>query len=127
MRQVVNGVMYVLSTGHQWRYIPQDRPPGSTVHDCLARWSQDSTIEMSHDALYVQCREAVGREASQTAGVIDSQSVKSAKKKRGHSALPLRYRKDGRDARVQLSVSQSLTIRSAYLPLLLSYYIGQRI
>src|ERR1700693_5501983 len=80
MRQVVNGVMYVLSTGCQWRYIPKDLPPRSTVHDYLTRWNYDGTIEKIHYALYVQCREAVGREASPTACVIDSQSVKSAEK-----------------------------------------------
>ena len=80
MRQVVNGVMYVLSTGCQWRYIPKDLPPRSTVQDYLTRWNYDGTIEMIHHALYVQCREAMGREASPTACVIDSQSVKSVEK-----------------------------------------------
>ena len=80
VREVVNGVMYVLSTGCQWRYIPKDLPPKSTVHDYLTRWNYDRTIEKIHYALYVQCREAIGREASPTACVIDSQSVKSAEK-----------------------------------------------
>jgi transposase len=77
---VVNGIMYVLSTGCQWRYLPKDLPPKSTVHDYLTRWNYDGTIEKIHDVLYVQCREAIGREASPTACVIDSQSVKSAEK-----------------------------------------------
>ena len=85
VREVVNGVMYVLSTGCQWRYIPKDLPPRSTLHDYLTRWNYDGTIEKIHYALYVQCREAIGREASPTACVIDSQSVKSAEK--GGSAL----------------------------------------
>jgi len=80
LREVVNGAMYVLSSGCQWRYIPRDLPPRSTVHDYLTRWRDDGTIEKIHDALYVQCREAIGREASPTACVIDSQSVKSAEK-----------------------------------------------
>ena len=67
VREVVNGVMYVLSTGCQWRYIPKDLPPRSTVHDYLTRWNDDGTIERIHHALYVQCREALGREASPTA------------------------------------------------------------
>ena len=45
VREVVNGVMYVLSTGCQWRYIPKDLPPRSTVHDYLTRWNYDGTIE----------------------------------------------------------------------------------
>jgi transposase len=80
LREVVNGVMYMLSTGCQWRYLPKDLPPKSTVHDYLTRWNYDGTIERIHHALYVQCREAVGRQASPTACVIDSQSVKSAEK-----------------------------------------------
>jgi transposase len=80
VREVMNGVMYVLSTGCQWRYLPKDLPPKSTVHDYLTRWNYDGTIERVHHALYVQCREAAGREASPTACVIDSQSVKSAEK-----------------------------------------------
>ena len=39
LREVVNGVMYVLSTGCQWRYIPKDLPPRSTVHDYFSRWA----------------------------------------------------------------------------------------
>ena len=80
IREVMNGVMYVLSTGCQWRYLPKDLPPKSTVHDYLTRWNDDGTIEKVHHALYVKCREAAGRQASPTACVIDSQSVKSAEK-----------------------------------------------
>ena len=68
VREVVNGVMYVLSTGCQWRYIPKDLPPRSTLHDYLTRWNYDGTIEKIHYALYVQCREqSVGRPARQPA------------------------------------------------------------
>jgi transposase len=80
IRQVVNGVMYVLSTGCQWRAIPKDLPPRSTVHDYLERWTWDGTLERLHHALYVRCREQASREASPTAAVIDAQSVKSAEK-----------------------------------------------
>ena len=76
VREVVNGAMYVLSTG----YLPKDLPPKSTVHDYLTRWNYHGTLERIHHTLYVQCREAVGRAASPTACVIDSQSVKSAEK-----------------------------------------------
>ena len=79
-RQIVNGIMYVLSTGCQWRAIPKDLPPRSTVHDYLSRWQYDGTLDRIHHAFYVQCREQAGREASPTVGIIDSQSVKSAEK-----------------------------------------------
>src|SRR6201747_1719568 len=80
VREVVNGLMYVLSTGCQWRAIPKDLPPRSTVHGYLDLWDYDRTLERIHHALFVQCREQAGREASPTAGIIDSQSVKSAEK-----------------------------------------------
>ena len=80
IREVVNGVMYVLGTGCQWRAIPKDLPPRSTIYDYLDRWSHDGTLEWLHHALYVKCREQTGREASPSAAVVDSQSVKSAEK-----------------------------------------------
>ncbi|WP_144259506.1 IS5 family transposase [Methylocystis sp. ATCC 49242] len=80
MRAVVNGLMYVLSTGCQWRAIPKDLPPKSTVYGYFDLWTYDGTLDRIHRALYVKCREAAGREASPTAAVIDSQSVKGAEK-----------------------------------------------
>jgi transposase len=72
--------MYILSTGCQWRAIPKDLPPRSTIHGYFDLWSWDGTLDRIHHMLYVKCREALGREASPTAAVIDSQSVKSAEK-----------------------------------------------
>jgi transposase len=72
--------MYILSTGCQWRAIPKDLPPRSTLYDYFDLWSWDGTLNRIHHELYVKCREAVFREASPTAAVIDSQSVKSAEK-----------------------------------------------
>jgi len=80
VREVMNGVMYILSTGCQWRAIPKDLPPRSTLFDYLDLWSYDGTLDRIHHALYVECREKGEREASPTAAIIDSQSVKSAEK-----------------------------------------------
>jgi transposase len=80
VREVVNGIMYVLSTGCQWRYVSKDLPPKSTLYDYFDLWTYDGTLETIHHALYVKCREQIGREASPTAAIIDSQSVKSAEK-----------------------------------------------
>src|SRR5271154_1142737 len=80
LREVLNGIMYVLSTGCQWRYIPKDLPPKSTVFHYLDLWNYDGTLLRIHHALYVKCREQVDREVSPTACIIDSQSVKSAEK-----------------------------------------------
>ena len=57
VREVMNGIMYILSTGCQWRAIPKDLPPRSTVHDYLDLWSYDGTLDRIHHALYVECRE----------------------------------------------------------------------
>ena len=80
VREVFNGVMYVLSTGCQWRYIPKDFPPKSTVYRYFCDWAWSGVLDRIHDALYVKCRERAEREASPTAAIIDSQSVKSAEK-----------------------------------------------
>jgi len=80
VREVMNGIMYVLSTGCQWRAIPKDLPPRSTLLDYLDLWSWDGTLDRIHHALYAECREHGEREASPTAAIIDSQSVKSAEK-----------------------------------------------
>ena len=80
LREVVNGLMYVLSTGCQWRAIPKDLPPRSTVHDYFTLWTYDGTLKRIHHALYQRCRAQSNRAASPTAAVIDSQSVKSAEK-----------------------------------------------
>ena len=79
IHEIVNGIMYVLSTGCQWRYIQTDLPPKSTLHDYLVLWNEDDTLIAIHHALYLLCRDLMQREASPTACVIDSQSVKSTR------------------------------------------------
>ena len=85
VRQVVNGLMYVLSTGCQWRYVPKDLPPRSTLFSYFGLWTYHGVIDRIHHALYVQCREQLEREGSPTACVIDGQSVKGAEKGGGTS------------------------------------------
>ena len=80
MREVVNGLMYVLSTGCQWRALPKDLPARSTVNGYFVLWDYDGTLERIHHVLYVMCREQAERAASPSAAIIDSQSVKSAEK-----------------------------------------------
>jgi transposase len=99
IREVMNGVMYVLSTGCQWRALPKDLPPKSTVHDYLILWSCDGTLERIHHALDVACREQAEREVSPTAAIIDSQSVKSAEK--GGAASIRRAMMRGRRSRAR--------------------------
>ena len=78
VREVLDGIFYVLSTGCQWRALPEDLPPRSTVHEYLQLREWDGTRARLHHALYVQARELAGKEASPTVAIIDSQSVKGA-------------------------------------------------
>ena len=80
LRAVVEGLLYLLETGCQWRHLPKDFPPKSTVWAYFDLWSYDGTLARIHEALYVALREAEGREASPSAAIIDSQTVKSAEK-----------------------------------------------
>jgi len=80
VREVVNAIFYVLSTGCQWKALPKDFPPKSTAHFYFMLWDWDGTLERIHEALYVAMREAAGREASPTAAIIDSQSAKASQK-----------------------------------------------
>ena len=80
VREVLNAIFYVLWTGCQWKALPKDLPPKSTVHDYLELWNWDGTLERIHHALYVSVRELEGREASPTAAIIDSQTAKGAQK-----------------------------------------------
>src|SRR3954453_17401032 len=80
VREVLNGILCVLATGCQWRALPKDLPPKSTVNGYLSLWAWDGTLGRLHHALFVQVRELAGKEASPTAAIVDSQSVKGAEK-----------------------------------------------
>jgi transposase len=80
LREILNAVLYVLSTGCQWRALPRDLPPRSTVHGWFVRWHCDGVLDRLHFALYQQVRDWEGRQASPTAAIVDSQSVRSAEK-----------------------------------------------
>jgi putative transposase len=77
MRQVVNGILYLLRSGCSWRMLPKDFPPYTTVHEYYRRWRKDGTVIRIHDALRRQVRTEAGRDPEPSAGVIDSQSAKT--------------------------------------------------
>src|SRR5665213_1112339 len=77
LRSVVEAILYMASTGCQWRAIPKDFPPYSTVQGYFYAWSHKGLLVQINHVLVMALRETVGREASPTAGVIDSQSVKT--------------------------------------------------
>jgi transposase len=105
LREVVNAILYVLETGCQWRALPKDFPPKSTVHAYLDLWEWDGTLARIHYTLFVRVREEDGRDASPTAAIIDSQSVKGAEK--GGRASILRAMMRARRSRARSATSSS--------------------
>src|SRR5471030_1961663 len=77
MRAVIDAILYIASTGCQWRQLPKDFPPYSTVQGYFYAWSRGGIFASLNYTLVMASREAAGREASPSAGVIDSQSVKT--------------------------------------------------
>src|SRR5215207_8844234 len=114
VREVLNGIFYVLSTGCQWRALPKGLPPKSTVHDYLTLWAWDGTLRRLHHALFVQTREQAGKEASPTVAIIDSQSVKSAEK--GGRALIHAVTTRARRSRARSGTSWSTRWASCSVP-----------
>src|SRR6266704_661103 len=80
MREALNALLYLLRTGCQWAMLPKEFPPRSTVYNIFRQWQRDGDWDRIHDALRQQLRGQMEREASPSAGIIDSQSVKSAEK-----------------------------------------------
>src|SRR4051812_8895216 len=78
LRAVMNAILYIASGGCQWRMLPKDFPPRSTVQGYFYRWRDSRLWEAINPLLVLSTRELEGRDASPTAGVIDSQSVKTS-------------------------------------------------
>jgi len=78
LRRVVDAIFYLLQAGCQWRMLPKDFPPRSTVYGYFRAWIAAGVWAHLHDALYRRTRELEGREESPTAAIIDSQSVKTS-------------------------------------------------
>lgn len=77
MREVVNAILYIGSSGCQWRALPKDFPPASTVRGYFYAWRNAGLWQSMNQLLVASARELEGRDASPSAGVIDSQSVKT--------------------------------------------------
>src|SRR6266702_5813992 len=78
LREVVNALLYIKQTGCPWRYLPHDLPPRSTVHYYFEKWTADGTLEEALRQLRERVRRRAGRAAQPTAGIVDSQTVKTA-------------------------------------------------
>jgi putative transposase len=97
-REIVNAIFYYVKTGCQWRHLPHDLPPWGTVESYFSIWKRNGLWKRVHDALVRQARTEAGRDPDPSAGVIDSQSVKttgaapseaSAEKRGGRGKRPV--------------------------------------
>jgi putative transposase len=80
MREILNGIWYVVRSGCAWRLLPHDLPPWSTVYDYFRKFRLSGVWQVIHDALRDWVRQKDGREKSPSAAIIDSQSVKTTEK-----------------------------------------------
>jgi len=79
-REIVNGILYVLHTGCQWHLLPHDFPPYKTVYDYYRQWRRSGLWERINTTLRERLRTSEGRDPQPSAGIIDSQSVKTSEK-----------------------------------------------
>ncbi len=91
-RHIVDAILYQLRAGSACRLLPHDFPPWQTVYYYLRRWQAEGVWATVHRNLLMADRERAGREASPSAAIIDSQSVRSADQK-GDSKASMRVRK----------------------------------
>jgi putative transposase len=77
LREILNAIFYVLKSGCAWRLLPHDFPPWKTIHNYFRTWCIDGTWERMHSALRKRVRARMDRNPEPSAGVVDSQSVKT--------------------------------------------------
>ena len=91
LRRIVDGMLYVVKTGCQWRQMPVNFPPWQSVYQQFRAWRDGGVWECATKALREEGRQAKGRNAKPTVAIIDSQSAKTALK--GGSVVTTRARK----------------------------------
>src|SRR5437588_7174900 len=94
-RATINAILYLLRTGCPWRYLPRDSfPPRSTIYNIFRKFQREGVWEAIWAELHMALRERTGREASPSAAVLDSQSLKSAERGRSRQSSGLRSRQE---------------------------------
>lgn len=76
-RDIINAILYLNRTGCQWRMLPRDFPNWKTVHWYFSRYTNDGTWRRINEALVLRVRQAAGKNAEPSVGILDSQSVKT--------------------------------------------------
>jgi len=97
-RELVDAILYFLRAGVAWRLLPHDLPPWQTVYYYLRRWQREGVWDRVHHTLVIADRERAGREASPTAAILDSQSIKTADQKGDRGAMMRARRSKGASA-----------------------------
>jgi transposase len=77
MREIINGIFYVMRAGCPWRLLPSDLPPWGTIYRWFVQFRDEGRFEKINHALVMADRERIGRQSSPTGAIIDSQSVKT--------------------------------------------------
>jgi putative transposase len=80
LREIINGIQYILRSGCSWRLMPHDLPHWQSVYYYFSVWKRDGTWLRIHDHLHKEVREKMGRDSEPSAAIIDSQSVKTTEK-----------------------------------------------
>jgi putative transposase len=80
MREVLNAIFYVLKSGIQWDMLPHDLPPKGTAFHYYNNWRKDGTWQGLNATLRGELRQELGRNETPSAGIVDSQSVKTSAK-----------------------------------------------
>ncbi len=80
LREIINALRYLLRIGCSWRLLPHDFPHRRTVYEYFKIWKEDGTRLKIHDYFHAELREQMGRERQPSAGIVDSQSVKTTEK-----------------------------------------------
>jgi len=90
LREILNAIFYVMRGGITWRLLPSDFPPWNTVYRWFAAWRDTCLFERINYAFVMVDRELAGREASPSAAIIDSQSVKTTERGGRAAGMPAR-------------------------------------
>jgi transposase len=114
MREVFNAIRYVNRTGCQWRQLPKDLPPHTTVYNYFWEWCRYGVLDRIHQALLEQCRKACGREPDPTAAIIDTQVAKATEKggSRSTRSAMMRARRQKASSATRSSTAKAISYRS---------------